>query len=192
MSTSEIKNELKRDRGVSHNFQVFPNEFIIAISAGVWGLIDRDLALNSEEQDQLRVAVAEILRNRNSGIHVSEIAVALEPHFEPASRIKDPVGIFAIAQRSELISKSPGDYLYLTEWGEPRRKKRSEVILELLTEAGRWGVKADELVRKASKVLGREIPKESIYADINVAGGIFNQETKRWMLDYEGINTEDD
>ena len=192
MSTSEIKNELKRDRGVSHNFQVFPNEFIIAISAGVWGLIDRDLALNSEEQDQLRVAVAEILRNRNSGIHVSEIAAALEPHFEPASRIKDPVGIFAIAQRSELISKSPGDYLYLTEWGEPRRKKRSEVILELLTEAGRWGVKADELVRKASQVLGREIPKESIYADINVAGGIFNQETKRWMLDYEGINTEDD
>ena len=190
MSTSEIKTELKRDRGVSHNFQVFPNEYIIAISTGVWGLIDRDLSLNREEQDQLRVAVAEVLRNRNFGIHVSEIAAALEPYFELASRIKDPVGIFAIAQRSELISKSPGDYLYLTEWGGPRRKKRSQVILELLTEAGRWGIEADELVRKASQVLGREIPKNSIYADINVAGGIFNQEAKRWILHSEDFDTE--
>ena len=136
MSNAEIKAEIKKDRGVSRSFQIFANEFVIAISTGVWGLVDRDLALNYDEQNQLRVAVEQILRNRNSGIHVSEISAALDAIFEPASRIKDPVGIFAIAQRSKLISKSPGDYLFLSEWGEPRRKRKSQVILEVLTEAG--------------------------------------------------------
>lgn len=182
MSNAEIKTEIKKERGVSRSFQIFPNEFIIAISTGVWGLVDRDLTLNPDEQNQLRVAVEEILRNRNSGIHVSEITAALNYTFEPASRIKDPVGIFAIAQRSNLIKKAPGDYLYLSEWGEPRRKRKSQVVLEVLTEAGSYGISAGEIVKKVSAILGRVIPQETIYVDINAAGARFDQELKRWVL----------
>ena len=182
MSNAEIKTSLKKDRGVSRNFQIFPNEFIILISTGVWGLIDRDLTLSIDEQNQLRGAVEEILRNQKSGIHVSEISEYLKYVFEPASRIKDPVGIFAIAQRSKLISKSPGDYLYLSEWGEPRRKRKSQVVLEVLSEAGIDGITTNSLVKKVSEILGRDIPQETIYADINAAGAQFNQTTKHWIL----------
>lgn len=187
MSNAEIKAEIKKERGVSRNFQIFPNEFVIAISAGVWGLVDRDLELNPDEQNQLRVAVEEILRERNSGVHISEISSALISIFEPASRINDPVGIFAIALRSNLFKKAPGDYLYLSEWGEPRRKRKAQIVLELLTEAGSYGISTGEIVKKLSAILGRQVPQEIIYVDINAAGARFDQALKRWVL----VNSED-
>ena len=44
-------------------------------------------------------------------IHISEIFSCLEGVFEPVLRLNDPVQIFAVALRSELMRKSYGDYL---------------------------------------------------------------------------------
>lgn len=182
MSYSEIKAALQKDRGVSRSFQIFPSGSIISVGKGVWGLVERDLALNDDEQTQLIDVLEKILRDRNSGIHISEIASCLEGVFEPASRITDPVGIFAVAQRSPIIRKSSGNYLFLSEWGEPRRMSKAQAVLEVLKQSGNYGLTANEIVKSASGLLGREIPRETVYVDIAAAGAKFDEDKKRWLI----------
>ena len=182
MSTSEIKETLQKDRGISNSFQIFPGESIISVGIGLWGLIERDLPLDAAEQAQLIDALQKMLQNRKTGIHISEILPCLEGVFEPASRIKDPTLIFAVAQRSGLMRKSAGGYLFLPEWGEPRRLNQSQAILEVLRQSGEHGLTANEIVKLASALLGREIPRESRYGHISAAGARFDEEKKRWVI----------
>jgi hypothetical protein len=182
MSNSEIKEALKKDRGVNRSFQIFPSGSIISVGKGIWGLIERDLALNADEQAQLIDVLEKMLQDRNSGIHISEIASCLEGVFEPASRITDSVGIFAVAQRSPNIRKSSGEYLFLSEWGEPRRMSKAQAVLEVLRQSGNYGLTANEIVKAASGLLGREIPRETMYVDIAAAGAKFDEDKKRWVI----------
>lgn len=181
MSTSEIKEALRKDRGISNSFQIFPGESIISVGTGLWGLIERDLPLDTAEQAQLIDFLQKILRDRNAGIHISEILSCLEDVFEPASRIKDPTLIFAVAQRSGLISKSAGGYLFLPEWGEPRRLNQSQAILEAMSQSGEHGLTANEILKIASALLGREIQRENIYRHLSSVAR-FDEEKKRWVI----------
>lgn len=182
MSTSEIKESLRKDRGINHSFQIHPSGSIISVGTGLWGLIERDLPLDAAEQVQLIDILQKMLQNRKTGIHISEIIPCLEGIFEPASRIKDPTLIFAIAQRSGVMRKSAGGYLFLPEWGEPRRLNQSQAILEVLRQSGEHGLTANEIVKLASALLGREIPRESRFGYISAAGARFDEEKKRWVI----------
>ena len=193
LSNSEIKDSLRKDRGVSNSFQIFPSGSIISVGIGLWGLIERDLVLNADEQAQLIDDLQEILRNRNNGIHISEIFSCLEGVFEPASRIKNPEILFAIAQRSGLMSKSSGDYLFLSTWGEPRRLNTTQSIIEALKQADSSGLKTSEIIKSASAILGRPVQRDSIYGALSAAGALVNDTTKRWLLpDTKEIEDEDE
>ncbi len=192
LSNAEIKEALRKDRGISHSFQILPSESIINVGVGLWGLIERDLALNADEQVQLIDVIQKILRDRNNGIHISEIFPCLEGIFEPASRIKDPEVLFAVAQRSGLISKSPGGYLFLSAWDGPRRLKTSQAIIEALKQADSSGLKGSEITKSASAILGRPIRRDCIYFALSAADARFNETTKRWVLpDTKGIEDEE-
>lgn len=182
LSNSEIKETLRKDRGISHSFQIHPSGSIISVGTGLWGLIERDLALNADEQAQLIDDLQKILRDRNNGIHVSEIFHCLEGVFEPASRIKDPEVLFAVALRNSLMSRSHGDYLFLAEWGEPRRMKKSQAIIEALKRAGSIGLKTSEITKSAAAILGRPVQRDSIYGALSAAGARVDETTKRWVL----------
>ncbi|MGZ8180876.1 MAG: DNA-directed RNA polymerase subunit alpha C-terminal domain-containing protein [Methylobacter sp.] len=182
MSNSEIKETLRNDRGIGYSFQILPSESIISVGVGQWGLIERDLPLNADEQVQLIDVLQEILRNRNNGIHISEIFLCLEDIFEPISRIKNPEVLFAVAQRSGLMSKSYGDYLYLSEWGEPRRLNSAQAIIEALKKADSTGLRTKEIIQSASAILGRQIQRDCIYGALSAAGARVDESTKRWIL----------
>lgn len=181
MSTSEIKEALRKNRGISHSFQIFPGESIISVGTGLWGLIERDLPLGTDEQAQLIDVLQKVLRDKNAGIHISEIIPCLEGVFEPISRIKDPTLIFAVAQRSGLMRKSAGGYLFLPEWGEPRRLSQSQAILKAMRQAGENGLTANEILKRASALLGREVPRANLYNHLSSAAR-FDEEKKRWVL----------
>ena len=114
--------------------------------------------------------------------HISEIFSCLEGVFEPVLRLNDPVQIFAVALRSELMRKSYGDYLFLSEWGNPRRLNSSEAVIEVLKQADSSGLKATEIVNLASILLGRPVRRDSIHSSLYDAGAKFNVMTKRWTL----------
>lgn len=191
MSTSEIREALRKDRGINDTFQIHPSGSIISVGKGLWGIIERDITLNSDEQTQLVDVLENMLRDRNSGIHISEISSCLAGVFEPASRINDPVVIFAIAKRSPIIRKSPGEYLFLSEWGESRRMSKAHAVLEVLRQSGNYGLTANEIVKSASGLLGREIPRETMYVDIAAAGAKFDEDKKRWVITSEVDDLED-
>lgn len=191
ISTSEIKEALRKDRGIGYTFQIVPTGSIISVGTGLWGLIERDLPLATDEQTQLIEVLQTMLRNRNAGIHISEVSSCLKEIFEPASRIKDPTLIFAVAQRSGLMRKSVGGYLFLPEWGEPRRLNQSQAILEAVRQSGENGLTANEILKRASAFLGREIPRVNLYAHLSSVAR-FDEETKRWVIASTADELDDD
>ena len=183
MSNSEIKEILCKDRGVSQAFQVFPSGSIISVGTGQWGLIERDLSINDNEQAQLTSILVKMLRDRNVGIHISEVISCLEGIFEPITRIRNAALIFSVVQRSGLASRSASGYLFLPEWGEPRRMQRSQAVLEVFKEAGDQGLTANEVLTRASNLLGFELQRNTLYSYMTTAGAKFNEEKKRWVID---------
>jgi hypothetical protein len=183
LSNSEIKEALRKDRGISHSFQILSGESIISVGPGQWGLIERDLALNADEQAQLIDVLQKILKERNNGIHLTEIFSCLEGIFEPASRIKDPEVLFTVAQRSGLMNKSSyGGYLFLSEWDGPRRLTVSQAILEAIKQADSFGLKINEIIKSASTILGRPVPRDSVYGVLREASFQYNATTQRWVM----------
>lgn len=188
MTIPEIKEALQRDRGLSGFFQLHPSGSLIRVSPSQWGLIERDFPLDSCEQAQLIEVLQSLLREQNKGIHVSEIAACLDGFFEPVSRIKYPTAILALAQRSGRLRVSVGDYLFLPEWGEPRRMQKSQAIVEAIKQAGNASLSASEIVNSASAILGRPVERETIYYALSAAGARFDETRQRWILQ----DTEED
>lgn len=192
MTIPEIKEALQRDRGLSDFFQLHPGGSLIRVSPSQWGLIERDFPLDNREQLQLIEALQSLLREQNKGIHVSELVVCLDGIFEPISRIKYPTAILALAQRSGHLRVSVGDYLFLPEWGEPRRMQKSQAIVEAIKQAGAAGLSASEIVNSASTILGRPVERETIYHALTSAGARFDGTIQRWiLLDTEEVEDEE-
>lgn len=192
MTIPEIKEALQRDRGLSNFFQLHPSGSLIRVSPSHWGLIERDFPLDSYEQAQLIEVLQSLLRELNKGIHVSEIAACLDGIFEPISRIKYPTAILALAQRSGRLRVSVGDYLFLPEWGEPRRMQKSQAVVEAIKQAGAAGLSAIEIVNLASTILGRPVERDAIYGGLSAAGARFDETIQRWVLpDTEEVEYEE-
>jgi Bacterial RNA polymerase, alpha chain C terminal domain/Sigma-70, region 4 len=179
MSTLEIKNALRETRDISRAFQIFPNESIISVGIGLWGLIERDCPLSADERTQLIDILQKMLLKKNVGIHISEIIACLEGAFEPISRVKDPVLIFSVAQQSAAMQKSVGGYLFLSEWGEPRRLNQSQAILEALHQPAKRDLSTEEISKIASTILGREIPLVIVSRYLSVNARL-DADTKCW------------
>lgn len=188
MTNSEIKDALSSTRGVNKSFQVFPSGSIINVGLGLWGLIERDLPISPEEQHRLVDILKAILLKNNIGLHSSEILdninaeIKTDPASDSISKIHDPEMVMAIAVRSGSISKSSDGYLYLSEWGEHRRIKKTEAVFSILKEVGNKGVSAGELTHKTSVKIGREIARASIYSSLTLVGAIFDESKKLWIL----------
>lgn len=193
MTIPEIKEALQRERGLGDFFQLQPRGSLIRVSPTQWGLIERDFPLDSCEQAQLIDVLQRLLREQNKGIHVSELVACLDGIFEPISRIKYPTAILALAQRSGYLRVSVGDYLFLPEWGEPRRMQKSQAIVEAIKQAGAAGLSASEIVNSASTILGRPVERETIYHALTSAGARFDENVQRWILnDTENDEDEDE
>lgn len=185
MTIPEIKEALQRDRGLSDFFQLHPGGSLIRVSSSQWGLIERDFPIDSYEQAHLIELLKNLLLEKNMGIHVSELSTCLDGIFEPIARIKYPTAILALAQRSDRLRVSVGEYLYLPEWGEPRRMQKSQAIFEAIKQAGAVGLSAREIVNSASTILGRPVERDAIYGTLSAVGARFDESVQRWVLQDE-------
>lgn len=182
MTIPEIKEALQRDRGLSDFFQLHPSGSLIRVSSSQWGLIERDFPIDSYDQAHLIDLLKNLLLEKNVGIHVSELYTCLDGIFEPIARIKYPTAILALAQRSSRLRVSIGGYLYLPEWGEPRRMQKSQAIFEAIKQAGAAGLSAREIVNSASTILGRPVERDTIYGTLSAVGARFDESVQRWVL----------
>ncbi|MBX7136153.1 MAG: hypothetical protein K1X67_26070 [Fimbriimonadaceae bacterium] len=193
LSTDEIRDRLSVERGISDYFQIHPEGDVVRLGAARWGLVSRDVPFSASDVGKITAALWRSLATRGRGIHVTEIAEALADSLPPTAPGFDPEIFLGLARKVSGLSVSPSGYVYLTEWGEPRRLSVSEAIATALREAGPNGLPADEAASRAETLLGRSILKARGGLPFRGAGASFDEVRQVWKLDdVESQDSEDD
>ena len=182
MTNAEIKEKITLERGVGPSFQIHSTDSLIRVGIGEWGLIDRDLPLDTEEQKILIAKMGQILAQKKAGIHLTEIQEIMNPIYEPANRIEDPTVFFTLAQRSDSLRVSKNRYVYLKEWGDARRISLPGALSRSVLDMPPNGLTINEIIRNASVILGREIKRDIVYTHIIASGAQFDDSSGKWKL----------
>lgn len=186
MLTEEIRERLVSERGVNHLFQIQPEGRLVRIGSGLWGLMDRDVPFSEEESGRVMKTLRTVLMEKGKGIHVSEILDDLDEKVPIVRRVKDPVLLLGLGQKWDGLSVSRGQFIYLSEWLEPRRKGLREALLEVLTNAGREGVTIQEGITRVSDLIERPFPPNQHLGQMALnIGAVFDHATKSWRLPSE-------
>lgn len=174
LARSEIKGRLLAVRGVGDFFQIHLVDPLIRVQPGVWGIKDRDVPLSRSEQQELVEELVVKLHSKQSGIHTNELSSILD--------LKDcsPDAFLSIAIQDDRV-KQARRYIYLKEWGHPRRKTIAQTILDIL-EITTQPISLDEIVVSVEKAIGRKCERTSIYHSLRALEASFDNKTKTWSL----------
>ena len=176
LRTNDLRDRLNNYRGTSGALQIMPYEPMIRVSRGLWGLNDRDVPIKKSDQPHLCHFASSILRNLGRGIHVSEI----DSHFFNLPPI-DPEALFSILSLDDELQVSVGRYLYLGEWGGPRRKSLLEAVFEVL-DVTKEPMKLKDIHLKANVLMKRDIDKSAVSATLQKLDAV-QVGDGRWAMD---------
>ncbi len=177
LSTAELKQRLVAVRGVSQNLQITPVDPLVRIGPGLWGLNDRDVPIKRADQARLCDDVVAILERRGVGLHISEISDELGPAWPDTP----PRILFALAALDPRLRVNTGQYLYLDEWGDPRRKSLYDTLKRVLAEANQ-PLTVEQVTIRATREIGREPNKKQVSGCLQMVGA-FDRETALWTLE---------
>lgn len=183
MIAHEIKARLSTERGVNTFFQIQPEGRLVRVGVGAWGLMDRDVPFTEEELRRVMEVLRSTLLETEKGIHYSEIIDKVSGIESLVQRVNDPILLLGLAQKFEGFAVSKGQYLYLSEWGEPRRMNIHEALKQVLKDAGPDGITLQDGMARVSESLERPFPTNSSFGQIAFhLGAIYDQATKQWRL----------
>ena len=175
LSTSEIKERLTAVRGVSEFFMISPVDPLIRVEPGVWGINDRDVPLSREVQRELVERLVCVLDKDNRGVHVSELSDILP------LRGCAPDAILSIAIQDVRLSIAQGRYVYLAEWGSPRRESIGHAVSAVL-EGADGPLALRTIARLVEDRICRKIDKSVISGALQALEAGFNDATGEWIL----------
>jgi hypothetical protein len=181
LTTVDLRNRLARERGLPENFQIYPSGPLIRLPEGLWGLVDRDVALSPAEEMALMDELAVVLARLGHGLHVSEVAQALRSIPAVVEKVSNPMLLCALTKRSERMRISPGQYIYLPEWEGPRRLTIREGIEQAFSNAPDEGLTLDQLEEEIVKAVGRPLSRAGISGALQAFGARWTPETGRWF-----------
>lgn len=185
LSTSEIKERLTAVRGVNEFFQISPIDPLIRVRPGVWGINDRDVPISREEQQQLIEKLVQILGQKQSGIHASELSDVLPLQGCP------PDAFLSIASQDERLEIAQGRYVYFSEWESPRRDTIGDAVFAILEGAAR-PLTLEEIATSVQNRIGRKIDKPVISGALQALEAEFNDATGQWSLSKPSTDDEED
>ena len=173
LSTSEIKERLMAVRGVNEFFQISPIDPLIRVQAGLWGINDRDVPFSREEQYELIEDLVCKLEARQSGIHSSELASVVPMRDCP------PEAFLSIAIQDDRLRVAQGRYLYLAQWGSPRRETIAHAVSAVLDETNS-PLAFEEIVALLESRVGRKCDRPVISGALQAQEAEFDESTKKW------------
>jgi len=185
LTNSEILDRVSRARGLNSIFQIQPEGRLVRVGRGLIGLMDRDTRFSSADRVGLMDKMHQVLSIRGKGLHVSEIQSAMMDDVPIVSIVTDPVLFLGLAQKDGRFAVSQSQYVYLPEWGEPRRLSTPAALEQVFREAGHDGLTIDEMVERVEYVLGHSYSKVQFRAIANSLGIQFDPLKGRWILDEE-------
>jgi hypothetical protein len=156
LTSREINERLSEFRGLNGVVQIWKSDIVLRVRPGLWGLNDRDVPVKRDEQPVLIEDVVTALRQKGSGIHADEISDYVS--FPP---IMDPEAVFSIATLDDRVAVASGRFVYLKEWGEPRRLTVQGALRKLVHQvAGPMFI--EDIKRSVDFMTEREIDKATV------------------------------
>ena len=177
LTTIEIRHRLKALRGTNNTSNFSFTDPIIRIGFGLWGLNDRDVPIAREHQPALVEHLLSKLSQNGRGIHVSELVSELDPLW----RGVPPQIVLSIGNLDERLHVSAGQFLYLSEWKEPRRESVVQIVRRLVTEGPEIFTSA-QVIRQIERECTLEIDTSQVSAAIRSAGATFDSDLKLWSI----------
>ncbi len=173
MTTAEVRERLTKVRGVNQTFQINASDPLARIGPGLWGLLYRDV--NVREAQPLVARIRSTLQERQSGLHVTELPLALGL---PDGADVD-ASVLALAEK-EGIRIDRGQYVYLSEWGISRRVYLPEAVKAAVAEAGPKGIAFDDLCLRANALTQREVPRQLVSQALGGLDMSFDPISRLW------------
>ena len=174
LEVSEIQEKSREARVLGEIFQILPDNDLIRVGRGRWGLNDRDVPVGCCDQPALVDRLAAALETRQVALHGSEVESAIE-----TSGFSIEV-LFSLASRDPRLKVTRSRYVYLAEWGEARLDRLPEAMNRVLREAeAPLGLRdlatwvEDRMGRAVDQVLLSTAPQE-VGAQYDRAGGTWS------------------
>ena len=185
LRTKEIKDRLTAVRGIGEFLQISPIDPLIRLEPGVWGINERDVPLLREEQQGLVEELVRILEVAQSGIHASEICDVLP--------LRDcPLDAFlSIAIQDRRLNKAVGEYVYLTNWGSPRRETIGHAVSTVLKKACK-PLLLNEIRDLVERRVGRKCERLVISRALQAFEAEFDELTREWSLNILAIDDDEE
>ena len=172
LATSEIRSRLREKRGIAF-LAILPDDDLIRVGRGRWGLNDRDVPVGRADQPALVNRLAAALATKQQAIHESEIADAIETAGFPVE------GLFSLADRDPRFRVSPNRYVYLAAWRHPRRESLSTAVKRVLNEA-QSPLGFGDIASRVEERIGRRIDQQPLSSALQAVGAQYDREMETW------------
>ncbi|MDR7225384.1 hypothetical protein [Aminobacter aminovorans] len=180
-------NSVSAIRGTNELFQFQSIDPILRIAPSTWGLNDRDIPIKRDSQQKLLDTLVAILSKRGTGIHQSEIAASSSL----AAMELNATTLFSLAVTDNRLRFNSGRFLYLEEWGGPRRETVAEAVKTVLVEAD-GPISFDEITSKVAERVKREFPPTVVSGCLQALEAEYDAATARWSFNHNNLIEEPD
>ncbi|NCT98298.1 MAG: hypothetical protein GXD23_13085 [Comamonadaceae bacterium] len=154
MTTSAIRGRLMGERGVNSHFQIHPDPPLLKIGPGVWGLLGRDVSVESATPmiERLKARLSDL----GHGIHVTELSRELDI---PALNSEREVHKLVALARLSGVRIDRSQYVYSEQWSSSRRVSIGDAVTLALAERAQDGAALDYICERVRKLTLRDIPR---------------------------------
>ena len=184
----EIRQRLVALRGINQNIVIVDDAPLVRLGHGLWGLNDRDIPLHRDQQTILIKQLVAALQSRREGIHVSELSSVVH---NPKYLACTPEAMLSIATQDPRLTANASKYLYLGEWGHPRRESLIDAIKATLEQV-QSPLNIDEVVRRVEGRLKRPSERTAISSGLRAIGASYEPGTETWAWSSEHEADEDE
>lgn len=157
-------------RGLSSNFMPQPNASMARVRPGVWGLVRRDFPFPLSEHCRILNDLETALRDRDKGLHASEIARAVGIETSRPRRIG--AAVFGLAQTDKRFRTGRGCLVGLASWPTLRRHNVSAAIKKAFHRLGEFKT-PDQLYTAVDELAERYVSRARILAEAKRLGHDF-------------------
>jgi len=187
LQTDEIRQRLIALRGVNEHFQIATVDPVLRVGVGLWGLNDRDISIKRPNQPRLLDGLVTILKDRGFGIHVSELERSSLMSVSGLSA----QSLFSQTSGDSRLKLNTGQYLYLEEWGGPRRESMSEAVAAVLTSSTP-PLALEEILLQVEKRMRRVCDRRSLINCLRALEADMDPSTETWSFNSEMPPVEED
>jgi hypothetical protein len=180
ISTHEIKRLIVKQRGVDEYFTIFPSHKIARIKPNIWGLVERDFLVTSEQRRHILDTLYEVLEQRQEGLHITEIKISLQ--MKGVTMPSDFTNYMAMSltQTDSRFKVRRGQIVGLAQWPDGKRVTVKEAV-ERLAQNFTSPMSMLELRHAVERIVQHEV-KQPLHRLLENADIVYDERSNLWNL----------